>query len=393
MQHEVIIGGGGMVGLATALACARQGIRSLVLERGQYEDQLQPNFDGRTSAIALGSARFLDGIGAWQGVVAQAQPIADIRITDDDSRMHLHYDHREVGEDPMGYIVENRHLRFALLEAVRQEPCITLMEGARIADIKADATSTTVTLHEGDMHSARLLIAADGKFSSLRQMAGIEVYDKRYPQTAIVCTVVHEKPHQAYAQERFLPAGPFAILPMTDDQNGRHRSSIVWTEKAEFVPELLALPRDELNDELRQRFGDYLGHVAIEGEVFSYPLVLRYAKRLIGERFALVGDAGHAIHPIAGQGVNVGFRDIEALAPMLGKHARLGLDIGTPMVLEPYEKARQFDMHSMIAATDSINALFSNRNPLLQMSRRLGLASVQKLPPLRRTFMKHAMGV
>ncbi len=398
MQSELVIVGGGLVGLTLACACAGAGLDVVVIDREEPARLVDAAFDGRTSAIAFGSQRILAGIGLWDAVAPDAEPIREIRIADGDSPLFLHYDHDEIGPDPLGYIVENRVLRRALLARAATLPTLRHLAPARIAATARRPGGVAVTLEDGtlgdgtlgDGGSVRgaLLVAAEGKQSPLRQAAGIRTLEWSYPQTAIVCTVWHERPHLGIAVEHFLPAGPFAILPMTGD-----RSSIVWTENAALAPRLLALDAAGFHAELARRFGDFLGRIEVVGPRWSYPLALMHAARYGAERLVLVGDAAHVIHPIAGQGLNLGLRDVAVLAELIVDQRRLGLDIGNPELLARYERWRRFDNLALAAVTDGLNRLFSNTIPPLAWLRTTGLAAVNQLPPLRRFFMQHAMGL
>jgi len=386
-QADVLIVGGGMVGLSLAAALGGAGARVAVIEPMPPDRLLSDAYDGRTSAIAAGSRAVLHAAGAWAGMAPDAQPILDIRVTDGASPLFLHYDHRDVGDQPMGHILENRAIRRALLQRVAELETVTLLAGRRPAALERTGTRAVATLDDGSQVIGSLAVATDGRASPTRQAAGIGVTEWRYPQTGIVCTVAHARDHRGVAQEHFLPAGPFAILPMT----GR-RSSIVWTERAELAPALLALDDAAFLEELALRFGDYLGELQVEGPRFSYPLGLLHAERYVAERLALAGDAAHAVHPIAGQGLNLGLRDVAALAEVVVDAMRLGLDPGGAAVLERYERWRRFENTLMLAATDALNRLFSNDAAPLRLARDAGLAAVDRLGPLKRLFMRHAMG-
>lgn len=384
---DILIVGGGMTGLTLALAGAAVGLSVAVVEPGPLARQKDAAFDGRVSAIAFGSKRMLEQLGPWRAMARDAEPILEIRVCDDESPLFLHYDHREVGEEPLGWIVENRVIRSALVDAVLARPEIRCFAPARLAALERDAAGVAAELADGTRLQARLLAACDGKTSALRRQAGIATLHWRYPQTGIVCTVAHERPHRGIAVEKLLPAGPFAILPMTGN-----RSSIVWTEREHLAPEIMALDEGSFMAELVSRFGDHLGELSLVGPRWSYPLSLCHARRYTAERFALVGDAAHAIHPIAGQGFNLGLRGVAALAEVLADARRLGLDIGTPDQLERYARWRRFDALVMASVTDGLNRLFSNDLPPLRLVRDLGLAAVNRMPALKRLFMRHAMG-
>jgi len=386
---ELVIAGGGLNGMLLAVACAGAGLATIVIDRQDPAAMMADSFDGRTSAIAYGSRLVFDGIGLWPAIEGEAEPIREIRVADDGSPLFLHYDHRELGGNiPLGYIVENRVLRRALFDRAATLPSLRLFAPRAVASMEASEGGATVTLADGLRLSTRLVAAADGQNSPLRRAAGIRTVEWRYRQTGIVTTVAHERPHRGIAVEHFLPAGPFAILPMTGN-----RSSIVWTEDADLAPRLLALPDAEFAGELRARFGDFLGEIEPIGPRWSYPLALMQAERYAARRLALVGEAAHVIHPIAGQGLNIGIRDIAALAEIIIDARRLGLDIGDPILLERYERWRRADALVLAAVTDGLNRLFSNTIAPVRLARDFGLAMVNRLPPIKRVLMQHAMGV
>lgn len=386
-RFDIAVVGGGMVGLTLALGLERVGARVAVIERASLTDMAEESFDGRGTAIAAGSQRILDGTGLWELLQADAEPILEIRVADGTSQLFLHYDHREVGEGPLGWIVENAHIRRAFAQAVALSDVI-VFENTALADARFEARSTTLELVDGRTVDATLAIAADGRQSALRKLAGIEAVRWSYPQTGIVCAVTHEAPHHGIAHEHFLPSGPFAILPMT-----RNRSSIVWTERNDLAPEILELDDDDFSAELKRRFGDFLGDVRVGPQRWAYPLSVVHARDYVAPRVAAVGDAAHAIHPIAGQGFNLGLRDVAALAEIIVDRLRLGLDPGDTEALMRYQKWRKPDNMMMIAATDSLNRLFSNDVAPVRMARDTGLALVNQLPPLKRVLMRHAMGL
>jgi 2-octaprenyl-6-methoxyphenol hydroxylase len=385
---ELLIAGGGLNGMLLAAACAGVGLRVAVVDRQDPAAMLDEKFDGRTSAIAYGSKLVFDGIGLWPRIADEAEPIREIRVADDNSPLFLHYDHQELGSnEPLGYIVENRVLRRALFELAKNLPSLDILAPRTLGPMTADDTGAVATLADGTRIHARLVAAADGKDSPLRQAAGIRAVEWRYKQTGIVTTVAHERPHAGIAVEHFLPAGPFAILPMTGN-----RSSIVWTENAALAPHLTRLPEAEFAAELRARFGDFLGAIEPVGPRWAYPLSLMQAERYIDRRLALVGEAAHVIHPIAGQGLNVGIRDVAALAEAIVDARRLGLDIGDDSVLERYQRWRRLDAVLLAGVTDGLNRLFSNTIAPVKLARDIGLAAVNRLPPLKRLLMRHAMG-
>lgn len=385
---DVAIAGGGMVGLSLAIALAREGMQVAVVERDDPPSQLVPAFDGRVSAIAYGSQRLLSAIGVWEAMAEHAQPIWDIRVSDGDSPFFLDYDHRDVGTDPFGWIVENRYTRIALHQAANRYPNVHWFTRNEVAGFQADGAAVDVALRDGRAIRARLLVGAEGKRSRVRELAGIDVMTADYQQTAIVCTISHEEPHHGLAQERFLPAGPFAALPMLGK-----RSSLVWVEPTARAPLYMRMSAEEMAEEIRGRVGEYLGKVTVEGRVFSYPLALTQAQSYTAMRVALVGDAAHAIHPIAGQGVNLGFRDVGVLHALLSEQFKLGLDIGDAKTLAGYQQWRRFDNIAMIAVTDGLTRLFGVQFAPVRIARGLGLWAVGRMPRLKTFFMRHAMGV
>ncbi|MFZ1990090.1 MAG: FAD-dependent monooxygenase [Alphaproteobacteria bacterium] len=391
-SYDAVISGGGLVGLTLGLALARGGLEVAVVDAQSPEAVTNAKFDGRVSAVALASCRMLNALGLWPQLEAVAQPINDILVTDGSVRrgaspLFLHFDHREIGTEPLGSMIENRHTRIALIAAARETPGLTLIAPMTVKSARADDAKTVVALADGRTLEASLCLAAEGRASPLRTAAGLKLVSWEYDQTGIVTTVEHDKPHNGLAHEYFLPPGPFAILPMTGN-----RSSLVWTERREGAKAIMALSDDLFTEELRRRFGTHLGAVKPVGPRWSYPLSLQIARNYIAPRLALVGDAAHAIHPIAGQGFNLGLRDVAALAEILIDARRLGLDIGAPTVLEKYQRWRRFDNIALTAATDVLNRLFSNDVAPVRLSRDLGLAIVNRIGPARRFFMRHASG-
>ncbi|HEX9448740.1 MAG TPA: UbiH/UbiF/VisC/COQ6 family ubiquinone biosynthesis hydroxylase, partial [Dongiaceae bacterium] len=365
IQTDIAVIGGGLAGMTLAIACASHGISTVLVEAEAMPTLTDQSYDGRSSAIAYGSQQVLAAIGAWPYLKDHAQPILDIRVTDGSgfqrdarrpggiSPFFVHYNHRDLpaaqsigGHDqpPFGYIVENRASRVGLIDRLKQIPGVAHLAPALATSVDLGNDSATISLADGRQILARLVVAADGRRSALRGFAGIGSSEFDYHQSAIVCTVMHEHDHGGVAHEHFLPAGPFAMLPMVDapDDTGamRHRSSIVWTEDPRLVKMLLALNDDDFGTEIERRFGLSLGRVRPLGPRFAHPLKLLVAERYVGNRLVLVGDAAHGIHPIAGQGFNLGVRDVAALAEVLVDAARLGQDLGSPLVLERYARWR-----------------------------------------------------
>lgn len=415
---EIAIVGGGMVGSALAIALAGAGIRTCLIEAEKLPDLTAETFDGRASAIAYGSQQVLAGIGAWAHIEAAAEPIRDIRVSDGawhmpgPSPFFVHYHFGDLppgsvpgasgpggrgGQPPFGWIIENRAIRRGLLERLATCEKLVHLPATQVRAIDFDGQRQTVHLGDGPSIAARLVIAADGRQSAVRRMAGIGTRELGYAHAAIVCTVAHELPHHGVAHEHFLPVGPFAMLPMQDDADGsgqtRHRSSIVWTEDERIIPMLLNLSDADLGAEIERRFGDTLGRIMPLGPRFTYPLKMVLADAYVKQGLALAGDAAHGMHPIAGQGFNMGIRDVAALAEVLVDAHRLGLDLGSMAVLESYARWRRFDNLAMVAVTDGLTRLFSNDLPPVRLARDLGFFLFNKAKPLKRLAMRHAMGI
>jgi 2-octaprenyl-6-methoxyphenol hydroxylase len=389
---DILISGGGMVGLPLGLALAQGGFNTLVVDAAPPAKVLEPKFDGRVSALAYASVRMFKALGVWERLAPHAQPIREILVTDGQagkpaSPFSLHFDAEEVGADSLGHIAENRHIRAALYAAAESCANLELLAPASVASVTVEAGNAVARLADGQEISAALVIAADGRESALRSQMGMQIIGWSYPQTGIVATVEHEKPHNGVAYEHFLPSGPFAILPMTGN-----RSSLVWTETKAKAPGLLALDEEGFNAELAQRFGAHLGRTQAAGPRWSYPLSFHLAREFVRTRFALAGDCAHGIHPIAGQGLNLGLKDAAALAEVLLDAARLGRDIGALDTLKRYERWRRFDSFALAASTDALNRLFSNDIAPLRHLRDLGLGIVDSIGPARRFFMRHAGG-
>ncbi len=395
MQYDadVIVTGGGLNGPALALALARAGLRVAVIDAQPAEARAEADFDGRAYALAVASQRLLAAVGVWERLAAQAQPILEIKTGDGrpgegPSRFFLHFEAAEIEEGPLGYMVEDRHLYAAFLEAMRAEPGITHLPAATVTAQEPGPAGIAVTLSDGRRLAGRVLAGCDGRQSGTAQRAGIGRTGWGYGQTALVCAVAHERPHGGIAHQFFMPSGPLAILPLTGN-----RSSIVWSEAEAEAKAIAALGDEDFLAVLRPRFGDFLGEVTLAGKRFSYPLNLTLANAYVAPRVALVGDAAHGVHPIAGQGLNLGFRDVGALAEVLVEAARRGEDIGAVDVLERYQRWRRFDATALALGMDAVNRLFSNDNPLLRAARDLGMGAVGAMPGLRRAFIRQAAGL
>ncbi|MGV8985099.1 MAG: FAD-dependent monooxygenase [Cypionkella sp.] len=388
MDADVLIIGGGLNGPALALALAQAGLSVVVIDARPAEARAEVGFDGRAYALALASQRLLAAVGVWRGLVAQPilQVVAsDGRAGEGASPFALHFDAAEIEEGPMGYMVEDRHLYAAFLAAMAAEPGITLLSGESVVAQGAGS----VTLASGKVLTGRLLVGCDGRGSGTATRAGIRRRGWGYGQTALVTAVQHEKPHGGVAHQFFMPGGPLAILPLA----GGYHSSIVWSERDLAAAEIAALDDAAFLEALRPRFGDFLGEIKLAGVRFTYPLSLSLAERFVAPRLALVGDAAHGVHPLAGQGLNLGLRDVAALAEVLVTAQRRGEDIGAIDVLERYQSWRRFDVTAMALGMDGINRLFSNDNPVLRGVRDLGLGLVNAVPGLRRGFIRQAAGL
>lgn len=390
---DIIVVGGGLNGPALALAAAKSGLRVTIIDRLPVDTRAAADFDGRSYALALASKRLLQAIDVWPKIAGDAQPMLEIKVTDGvagqgASPWMLHFDHAEIEEGPMGFMVEDRHLRRAFLDAMVAAPLISQVNGATVVAQDVSAASAQVTLESGDVITGRLLVGSDGRSSGTAVRAGINRRGWGYGQTAIVCAVDHEAPHGGIAHQFFMPHGPLAILPLTGN-----RSSIVWSETDARAAEVMAMDDAGFLDALRPAFGSFLGQIGLTGARFTYPLGLTLAESFIAARVALVGDAAHGMHPIAGQGLNAGLRDVAALAEVLEDAKRRGEDIGGAQALARYQQWRRFDTGKLAIATDGFNRLFSNDNPLLRAVRDLGMGAVNATPALRRSFMREAAGL
>ncbi|MDX2274289.1 MAG: UbiH/UbiF/VisC/COQ6 family ubiquinone biosynthesis hydroxylase [Hyphomonadaceae bacterium] len=395
-DSDVLIGGGGLVGQTLALALAQAGVSVTVVDASRPAETLAPNFDGRAFAIAFASYRMWRALGVADALDPFVQPINEIMVTDGrlgerrgPSLLHLHFDRAEQNDndEPLGLMVENRYLRLALDQKVRAHADIKMIQPLSIEALARDNVGVTATLSDGRKVRAPLLIGADGRRSFVRPWAGIRTIGWDYPVTAIVATIQHDKPHGGVAHEYFLPKGPFAILPLKGE-----RANIVWAEPRAAADALLKMPEADFLAELKRRFGDFLGELKLEGPRFGYPLSLQLAERMIGPRLALAGDAAHGIHPLAGQGLNLGLKDVAALAECISDGMSLGLDPGDVTILERYQRWRRFDNVTMALGMEFFDKFFSNDIAPLRMVRRIGLAGVNAIGPARRFFMKYAGG-
>ena len=400
-DFDVIISGGGLVGLTTALALESAGLAVCVIDALPFETQLAPTFDGRSCAISFANMRLLQVLGVAARLGANKGPINEILVSD--GRPHdglrqggpgpffLHFDADEfTGVDagePLGWMVENRHMRLALLDEARSRKALTLIPSQKIARFDFADPLASATLEDGQVLTAPLLVGAEGRGSPARKAAGIRHYGWNYNQWGVVATIAHETPHKGIAHEYFLPHGPFAILPLPGN-----RASLVWTETPAAARYLKTAPEDFFRAELHRRFGDFLGALTPEGPRWAYPLSLMIVEKYTAPRLALVGDAAHGMHPIAGQGFNAGIRDAAALADVLAHGRKLGLDGGDAFMLERYEQWRRFDNTALLAATEGFVRLFSNDLAPIRKLRGLGMSLVDKVGPARRFFALEAGG-
>ena len=391
LDVDVAVVGAGPVGGTLACRLAASGRRVAVFDRAALPPMEHPDFDGRAYAVAAGSRRLLQVAGLWDELPFVPCPIEDIRVSDGRvgrraSPLHLHFDHRSVGSEPFGHMVEARSLRVALNARLNRGNVHLFAPAEVLVERRADGV--TVQVSGGPAVRCRLVVAAEGRSSPLREQAGIPMTRVPYRQRGMVCALAHEKPHNNTALEHFLPSGPFAQLPMTGTPDAPHVSAIVWTERADLAERLMRLSPEAFAREAGRRLGGHLGAVRPVGRRWMYDLSAMHAHRYVDTRLALVGDAAHGIHPIAGQGLNLGFRDAIALADLLEGAD----DPGEAGLLRRYQGARRPDNLLMLGATDALDRLFSTDNPLLRLARDVGIAAVDRVGPLKRAFMRTAMG-
>ena len=390
-DFDIVIAGGGLNGPALGLALADAGLSVAVVDGRPADARAGDAFDGRAYALALASQRLLAALGLWDGLAADAQAIRKVQATQGQAGsgpgpFGLHFDGAEIEEGRLGYMLEDRFLYRALLAAMRDR--VAHLSGITVDGQEADGTGIRVALSDGRNLRARLLIGADGRQSGVAARAGIRRTGHDYGQIALVAAVDHELPHEGTAYQYFMPTGPLAILPLPGN-----RSSIVWSETRANARAISELPDDEFLSVLRPRFGEAHGAISLAGPRFSYPLNLTLAERYVAPRIALIGDAAHGVHPIAGQGLNLGLRDVAALAEVIVAARRRGEDIGTDLVFARYQDWRRPDATALAFGMDGVNTLFSNANPVLRAARELGMGLVDAIPPLRRGFMRQAAGL
>jgi 2-octaprenyl-6-methoxyphenol hydroxylase len=404
LSVQVCIMGAGPVGGTLGCRLADAGVSVAVIDHAALPPMENPAFDGRAYAIAAGSRDLLDDAGLWDVLDVPPNPILDIRVTDGrvgrpPSRLHVHFDHREAADEPrpFGWMVEARSLRKALNARFPVQPGLHLFAPAK-ARVERSADGVVVRLDDGTVIRSQLVVGAEGRNSPLREQAGIPVTRIPYHQTGIVCAIAHERPHHDLALEHFLPAGPFAALPMgpsADAEPGGspNVSAIVWTERTRDVPAIMALDNARFARELGRRLGGHWGAIRAVGRRWSYPLSAMIVHRYVDTRLALAGDAAHGVHPIAGQGLNLGFRDAIELANLVIAADAAGADVGSPELLSRYQRVRRGDNLLMFGMTDQLDRLFSTDRPLVRTVRDLGIGAVDRLGPVKRVFMRRAMGL
>ena len=388
-RADVIIFGGGLVGLALASALDSSGVSTIMVDPADPAPRSEASFDGRTSAVSSSSMRMLETIGLADHLAEPGCPIWRIAVADGLKPGGLHFDPDD--NEPLGFMHENRHLRAALQARAEAGKNIWLMWKSRVTDVDRGDHGVVVSLEDGRKLSAPLLVAADGRNSRTREAAGINVARWRYDQQAIVSVLRHERPHEHVAYEIFYSTGPFALLPMNDDAGG-HRSAIVWSVPQEDAAGWLSLNDDDFAAEAEAAMGGFLGKIVMLAPRSTFPLGFHHAAQMTSQRLALVGDAAHAIHPIAGQGLNLGFRDAAALTQVLVEGARLGLDLGDAQLLDRYQRWRSFDALSVAFATDSLTRVYGIRGATASAVRRFGMGLVGRISPLRNKLMSEARG-
>jgi 2-octaprenyl-6-methoxyphenol hydroxylase len=391
-KRDLLILGGGLVGMTMALAAARAGLSSHVVDRADPAELTAEGFDGRASAISTASWNLFTNIGLANALEQHGCPIDSIAVTDGMKPGRIDFK-PQPHEGSLGRMFHNRQLRLALFEAAANEPLITRHMLATVIDRQRGEHGVSATLADGTVLHASLMVGAEGRMSPTREEAGITMAHWDYSHRALIVGLTHEKPHENTAWEIFYPAGPFALLPLLDGSDGTHRSALVWTVAEKDAAGVLAMPREMFLGEVQQRTYGVLGKLALHGEISSWPLSFQHTVTITGQRLALIGDAAHGMHPIAGQGLNLGLRDVGTLVEVLVDGARLGLDPGDAQVLARYQKWRALDSLMVMSATDGLTRLFGIPGRLPSAVRRFGMGIVQRTPPLKRWFMDEARGV
>ena len=388
-NFDVIIVGGGPVGMTAALLLCQKGLKTAMLDRLDYSHILDEDYDGRTFAYAYGSKLILEQMGVWCDLEANAEPIRDIYVTSEGPGQGLHYNAREVANHPMGYNIETRFYRSVIFKQLQQQENFELIAPCKIDNISFELATTSVHIDDDQrILNAPLILAADGKNSFIRKQVGIKSKQVPYNQKALVLVIEHTNHHNNCAYEHFLQAGPIAILPMKGNKSG-----VIWSLRDDRADHFYALPDQELAKEIEEHFGQLLGKIKLVGNRWLFPLDVTIVKNYVAHRMVLIGDSAHGIHPVAGQGFNLGLRDVYDLAKHLEKSRNLGLDIGSISQLKEYERKRRVDVVSMTGICDGLVRLFSNDNRSVGHIRRIGLDITDRLPMLKRVLTKHAMGL
>ena len=393
VDSDIIIVGGGLNGSLMAIAAANIGFSTIVLDSKDNEASVENRFDGRSYALALISVRLLKNLNIFKDIIDKSQPILDIKILDGKlvqgpSQFSLHFDNNEIHDGPMGQMVEDRFIRKALFTKINKNEQIDYKFNSKVTEHKKQSGYISVTLDNGKKLNTKLLVGADGKNSELANRAEIKKSGWKYNQSALVCAIEHEADHNGVAWQYFMPSGPLAVLPMTGK-----RSCIVWTEQNANAKAINLFDETRYTKILAARLGNFLGKFKIIGDRHTYPLELSIADQFIDERLALIGDAAHSVHPIAGQGLNAGFKDIAVLAHIIQDAHHRGEDLGSLGVLKRYEEWRRFDSAQLAYSTDLFNKLFSNENEALRLARNIGLKLLDSIPVAKRNIIKEAAGI
>ena len=387
LSFDCIVIGGGLSGLTTTLALSKIGLSVAIIDKTSLKIVKKNEGDQRTTAVSASGKKVFEALDVWDSLKKGAEPILDIVVSEKGKKGHLSFDHQTVGTEPMGHILNNIELQSSLISSIRSQKNIQLFPFKSLNNFFPETGAVTIDLNDGSSYEAALLVAADGRNSDGRRIAKIKSTNIDYNQSSIVFTVGHEKPHRGTAYEQFTTGGPIASLPMRGN-----KSSVVWSEDTEVVESLMQLDDKDFAAAASYRLNDCLGKMTIIGQRKVFPLKLNYADTIIANRFAMVGDAAHGLHPIAGQGFNLGLRDIANLTEEISNARRLGLDIGSFETLRSYQAARRFDNFSLVAATDGLNRLFTDNNKIVRFIRSPGLDAINTMNPIKNLFMRLAMG-
>ena len=387
ISFDCIVIGGGLSGLTTTLALSKIGLSVAIIDKTSLKMAKKNEGDQRTTAVSASGKKVFEALDVWDSLKKGAEPILDIVVSEKGKKGHLSFDHQTVGTEPMGHILNNIELKNSLISSIRSQKNIQLFPFKSLNNFFPETGAVTIDLNDGSSYEAALLVAADGRNSDGRRIAKIKSTNIDYNQSSIVFTVGHEKPHRGTAYEQFTTGGPIASLPMRGN-----KSSVVWSEDTEVVGSLMQLDDKDFAAAASYRLNDCLGKMTIIGQRKVFPLKLNYADTIIANRFAMVGDAAHGLHPIAGQGFNLGLRDIANLTEEISNARRLGLDIGSFETLRSYQAARRFDNFSLVAATHGLNRLFTDNNKIVGFIRSSGLDAINTMNPIKNLFMRLAMG-